>query len=89
MLGRILQGLEQTLDDVKGEGASSLLNRWKQHDWLTDCDIEVNSIDGIRSGRYAGLDGRGRLKLVDQDGRLHVFWSADVKKISATIPRTR
>lgn len=74
----LLSELEKTIDVAAQEGTSFLVETWKRYDSLMRKRIEVQTHQGAVSGKYTGLDESGRLRLIDDLGHEHFFWSGDV-----------
>jgi biotin-(acetyl-CoA carboxylase) ligase len=51
---------------------------WRKKDFLAGKTINVQSGDNFITGRYLGVDETGRLKLADESGSEHFFWTGDV-----------
>lgn len=79
---RLLMTLEAEFTGLFSKGAGQLFQRWVEHDWLQDAVVDLRTEDGsIVRGSYAGLDEKGRLRLLGQDGREQLFWSGDVSVV--------
>lgn len=79
----LVSHLEKTIDLITLNGVSHVISAWAKHDWLVGSLIKVRSSEGTKRGRYAGLDERGRLRLIDEGGDENVFWTGDVERIEA------
>lgn len=79
----LVSHLEKTIDLIALNGVSHVVNAWAKHDWLIGSLIEVRSPKSTKRGRYAGLDKRGRLRLIDAGGHENIFWTGDVERIEA------
>jgi len=75
---QLLAELEVMLDLVARDGPGSLLDIWSRYDFLKGKPIEIRTHDGSAAGKYDGLDKDGRLRLIDDAGMKHIFWSGDV-----------
>ena len=74
----LLRALEHTLNLSTIERTKWINREWRPRDALRGRTIDVHgNADTIR-GRYLGIDGQGRLRLVDALGAEHTFWSGDV-----------
>ena len=80
LLAALLRHLQAWLDRAAGQGFQAIRPAWAAADWLAGHEVEVQAADGRWSGRYAGLDDQGRLRLVRQDGET-VLWSGDVERV--------
>ena len=78
---RLMAEAENAFDEAKKAGMPILLENWKQNDWLSGKKICISVPNRTIRGVYRGLDGRGRLCLMDEDGKGHVFWAGDVERI--------
>jgi len=72
-----IEKLAGTIDALSLEGPRYLRERWQLCDALAGKNVDVRTHDEIVSGRYAGLDPEGRLRLVTGDGEERLFWSGD------------
>lgn len=79
----LVSHLEKTIDLITLNGVSHVIDAWAKHDSLVGSSIEVRSTNSRKRGRYAGLDERGRLRLIDAGGHENVFWTGDVERIEA------
>lgn len=68
--------------DAVGSGLGPLLRAWEATDWLSGKRVSV-AAEGPRVvvGRYDGLHEDGRLRLRDDGGRMHLFWSGEVQRV--------
>ena len=73
----LLLKLQETIDAAR-ECATFLVDTWQHYDCLAEKRIQVETGQDIICGRYAGLDENGRLRLIDDSGMEHLFWSGDV-----------
>jgi BirA family biotin operon repressor/biotin-[acetyl-CoA-carboxylase] ligase len=76
-----LRLLQPRLDGLARAGLEPLLAEWRRHDALEGHRVAADTAGGRITGRYAGLDHTGRLKLVDDAGREHVLWSGEVERV--------
>lgn len=81
MCARLLSELETMIGLVARERESFLINTWQKHDFLMEKRVEVRTHEGTVSGKYAGLDKNGRLRLIDDAGQERLFWTGDVSII--------
>jgi len=51
---------------------------WNDRDFLKGKTIEIRGADEVITGRYAGIDETGRLRLTANSGQTQLFWSGDV-----------
>ncbi len=77
----LISDLERRMNSVTLNGTSHVADTWARYDWLAGSSIELHSSNGTVRGRYTGLDERGRLRLLDGQGRKRFFWAGDVEKI--------
>ena len=73
----VFQSLEAAIDRARRRGMSGILDAWKPHDALAGKRISVQAAGLTATGTYAGLAPDGRLRLVDDEGREHLFWAGD------------
>ena len=78
VLTGVLKDLAAGLDQLRSKGIRRLIESWRERDALTGTRVTVNAAGAVVTGRYAGLDGDGRLCLVDDAGKNHAFWAGDV-----------
>ena len=81
LLEDLICALEKMIEAFNSNRISRIFDLWQPCDYLAGNFIEIQKVDGKERGKYAGLDGLGRLRMIDDQGREKVFWSGDVKKI--------
>ncbi|MDI6774205.1 MAG: biotin--[acetyl-CoA-carboxylase] ligase [Verrucomicrobiota bacterium] len=85
----VLRELSRFIARMESEGACALPAHWARYDFLQGRLISVQETGGSVTGRYAGLDSLGRLRLVTTAGDERLFWSADVSLQETTGPAAR
>jgi BirA family transcriptional regulator, biotin operon repressor / biotin---[acetyl-CoA-carboxylase] ligase len=78
VLKLLLVELENIINSVTSKNVMFPVETWSKKDYLKDQLISIQISDTTISGQYTGLDKSGRLRLVDNSGREHLFWSGDV-----------
>jgi BirA family biotin operon repressor/biotin-[acetyl-CoA-carboxylase] ligase len=81
VLVAIASGIRGRLLDVKAEEAWNWAqSQWPLHDALLGVEVEVDTPLGRLSGRAAGIDGSGGLRLTGQPGRARIIVSGTVRR---------
>jgi BirA family transcriptional regulator, biotin operon repressor / biotin---[acetyl-CoA-carboxylase] ligase len=70
--------LQGAFDAAMTPGSTYLYDTWNHNDALTGRHISIQTAEESISGMYAGMDQSGQLRLVDDAGAEHLFWSGDV-----------
>ena len=78
ILKTLTSQLEITIKILREKGEKSIFETWAHYDCLIGRKILVKTHELIISGTYSGLDKEGRLQIIDEKGREHSFWTADV-----------
>ena len=82
--GYLIDEIEKILDEADQSGVPYIIDHWEEHDWLLGHAVRVCSLEETFCGECLGLDGRGRLRIIDDKGREITFWSGDVERIEST-----
>ena len=85
----LFSNMESIFDTFIQGRISSLPAVWDQFDWLAGSYVEIRSANKKTMGMYAGIDGRGRIRIINQTGDEKVFWAGDVIKIRPISPDLR
>ena len=80
VLRALLRMLQTWMDQAASEGLAPLRARWAASDWLAGHEIEVQTAAGPVTGRYAGLDELGRLRVARAAGE-EALWTGDVVRV--------
>lgn len=80
VLRALLGQLQAWLDRAAVAGLAPLRERWAASDWLAGHIIEVQTAAGPVTGRYAGLDELGRLRVTRAGGE-EALWTGDVVRV--------
>lgn len=84
VLHACLREFQILLDNLATLGLHPLLEEWAAHDTLKGQTVEARTAAACVQGRYAGLTPEGQMRLVDESGTEHRFWTGDVVKILRT-----
>jgi len=76
--------VEKTLDEAARSGVPYIIDQWAKYDWLQGHPVRVCCLEETFCGECLGLDGRGRLRVIDDKGREITFWAGDVERIEST-----
>lgn len=74
----VLSTLEKTIENLYKNGIPYISQRWQENDYLKDQTISIKSEKAVITGKYMGMKDNGQLKIIDQTGKQHLFWSGDV-----------
>lgn len=77
----LLHELEQVLNDLLTHGRAALITDWTAFDWLGGHRVIITDGDARVEGVCGGLADDGRLRLTDEAGREHLFWSGDAERL--------
>jgi BirA family biotin operon repressor/biotin-[acetyl-CoA-carboxylase] ligase len=85
VLRRVLQGMEELLNDFERQGNVFLIKRWNRRAlWLGD-PIHFTTPDGVSvRGVFLGIDPQGAARIFTQDKTEKVFYSGE---INAAFPK--
>jgi BirA family biotin operon repressor/biotin-[acetyl-CoA-carboxylase] ligase len=78
---RLLLEVDAVLSEVRVDGSASIVSAWRRRDSLEGSEVELHGSTQTFSGKYAGMDNEGRIRIVNQAGELLQFWSGDVKRL--------
>jgi BirA family biotin operon repressor/biotin-[acetyl-CoA-carboxylase] ligase len=77
---------KRELEGLAGQETALLLKRWRSRDALAGQYVTVREGNRLFPGAYQGIDSRGRLRLLLEDGGTMAFWTGDVIQVRAGAP---
>ncbi len=81
---KLLEGLDKGYDEFLKGGASSIRREWLRYCAHTTGMIEVNTIKGVKRGRFSGLDEDGAMILIVSKNRKEKIRAGDVIRVINT-----
>ncbi len=82
LLARLLRSLDRYYNQFLGQGPQSIIERWCASSSYCDGKrVKVVAPTETYTGRTAGLDASGHLRIVTDDGRVQTVLSGDVMEI--------
>ena len=77
----LLRDLEQAIASLLHDGRTSLIAEWNEFDWFGGHRVAISDGDDRVEGAYGGLGDDGRLRMTDDAGTEHLFWSGDAERL--------
>ncbi len=78
VIASLIKNAETVINNLRKTGFEQLLTEWTRYDYLAGRKILVSTKDGFLSGSYSGLNENGKLRIIDENGQEHTFWTGDV-----------
>ena len=74
----LIANLEKIYDKLNNNGLYDIIKYWNNYDYLSGRNLTLQNNENTITGKYAGMQNNGQIKIIDSNNTPHLLWSGDI-----------